>query len=205
MEKKKTIITCLVALLVFCSFTLGCASEEASEGNYVSTQPETISGEKDFSVEGYTLLETLYEDVDSDGEEERIEMYTSAVLAPDGLMRWDTGHYWMLLVRKGETVFPIINGWLQHGDMQFWVVATNKEDIKSPETTDLQRDIYVALFETNFRLFICKWNENKMAFEKEIALDPSGQQYVRHVKQHSMPDPTKIHLREEEEPTGAAQ
>lgn len=53
-----------------------------------------------------TLLERMYFDVLNDGRDESIELYTSAKRCPDGLMGWDTGQRWLLLVRNEEKSGP---------------------------------------------------------------------------------------------------
>lgn len=111
---------------------------------------EPVQATENFSTDGLTLLERMNDDTDSDGDKESIEVYTSAQIARDGQMGWDTGHQWVLLVRKGEEVFPLFNDYVQHGGLQFWLASFNQDKIEGPESTDLQRKIYHAIIITGY-------------------------------------------------------
>lgn len=100
---------------------------------------ETIQAvaEGTITTENLTLLERMYEDVDSDGKDESIELYTSAQRGPDGFMEWDDGQRWLLLVRKEGEIFPLFNDYVQLGQIEFWIGIFNKSRIISPDTVDL--------------------------------------------------------------------
>jgi len=112
-RKHAIILILLGAFLITCIAT-GCSSEK---------NMESVQATENFSTDGLTLLERMNDDTDSDGDKESIEVYTSAQIARDGQMGWDTGHQWVLLLRKGEEVFPLFDDYVQHGGLQFWLAA----------------------------------------------------------------------------------
>jgi hypothetical protein len=153
------------------------------------TKPLALLDQND----GLTLLERTYEDTDSDGDKESIELYTSAQIAPDGQMGWDTGHKWVLLVRKGKEVFTLFDEYVQYGELQFWIASFNKNNIGSPASVNLQRQIY-ATVTTNvgFKLLNYYWDAQNHCYQEEIVLDPPDQWAMRHSNKYNIPDPAKI-------------
>src|SRR5690554_4961042 len=161
--KHSIILMILVVFLITClaSLATGCSSEK---------NMKSVQATENFTTDGLTLLERMNDDTDSDGDKESIELYTSAQIARDGQMGWDTGHQWVLLVRKGEEVFPLFDDYVQHGGLQFWIASFNQDKIESPESTDLQRKIYVTITTgVNFKLVNYYWDEQNHCYQKEVA------------------------------------
>lgn len=136
---------------------------------------ETIQAVEAIATENLTLLERVYEDVDSDGKDESVELYTSAQRGPDGLMGWDDGQRWLLLVRKEGKIFPLFNDYVQRGQIEFWIGIFNKSRIISPDTGDLERHIYV-MHTSNIQLADYYWKNR--CFNKKIVFD-SNVSYAR--------------------------
>lgn len=161
--------------------------------NAKETNVESIQSTENFALQGLTLLERKYADADSDGNDESIELYTSAEIAPDGQMGWDTGHQWVLLVRKGEEIFPLFDDWVQHGELEFWVVNFNKNKISGPESMDLEKHIYVMnSTSVSIKLFDYYWDERSLSFKKEVAFDPPDQWDVTRSNKYDFYDPFRI-------------
>ena len=114
-NKKQSIILIILGVFLITWLATGCSSEK----NMLEKNMESVQAMENFSTDGLTLLERTYDDTDSDGDKESIEVYTSAQIARDGQMGWDTGHQWVLLVRKGEEVFPLFDDYVQHGNCNF--------------------------------------------------------------------------------------
>src|SRR5690554_3598743 len=166
-ERKHSIALIILGFFLITCLTTGCSSEENISNNNI----ESIQSMENFSTDGLTLLERTYDDTDCDGDKESIEVFTSAQIAPDGQMGWDTGHQWVLLVRKGEEVFPLYNDYVQHGEIQFWISSFNQDSIESPESTYLQRKIYVAITTSvDFKIVDYYWDEQNYCYKKEVAL-----------------------------------
>lgn len=140
---------------------------------------ETIqaAAEGIITTKNLTLLERVYEDVDSDGKDESVELYTSAQRGPDGLMGWDDGQRWLLLVRKEGKIFPLFNDYVQRGQIEFWIGFFNKSRITSTDAGDLERHIYV-MHTSNIQLADYYWDQKNRCFNKKIVFD-SNVSYAR--------------------------
>lgn len=183
MRKYSTLLIILGFILITC-LAMGCSSEK---------NMESIQSTKNFSTDERTLLERTYDDTDSDGDKESIELYTSAEIARDGRIGWDTGHQWVLLVRKGEEVFPLFDDYVQHGELQFWIASFNQDKIESPESTDLQKKIYLMVTtDVSFKLLDYYWDEQNHCYKEEVVLNPPDQWIMRHSNKYNIPDPAKI-------------
>lgn len=154
---------------------------------------DQIQKVKNFTTNGLTLLERVHSDLDSDSSKESVELYTSAEIASDGRMGWDTGHQWVLLVRKDEDTFPLFNDYVQYGEVQFWIISSNNNNIVGPESVDLERQIYVTVTtDMDMRLISYSWDENSLSYKKEVLLNPPNQWGVIHSNKHSIPAPSRI-------------
>jgi hypothetical protein len=188
-NKKQSIILIILGVFLITWLATGCSSEK----NMLEKNMESVQAMENFSTDGLTLLERTYDDTDSDGDKESIEVYTSAQIARDGQMGWDTGHQWVLLVRKGEEVFPLFDDYVQHGELQFWIAGFNQDKIESPESTDLQRQIYVTVTTgVGFKLLDYYWDEQNHCYQKEVVLNPPDQWIMRHSNKYNIPDLAKI-------------
>lgn len=134
---------------------------------------------------GLTLLERMYFDVLNDGQDESIELYTSAKRCPDGLMGWDTGQRWLLLVRNEETIYPLFDNWVQHGQLEFSVVALNQSQVVNPESADLETHVYVMQNGQSINLFDYYWDKQNGYFKKETIFNPPHQWYGKSSSKYS--------------------
>lgn len=176
-SRKHFIIVIIIVMIV----AIGCKSKE---------NVESIHFIDNFNTDSLTLLERIYEDIDGDGDDESIELYTSAKIAPDGMMGWDTGHHWTLLVRTGEKIFPVFDDWIQHGELQFWIVTFNENNSKN---TNSRSKIYAMITTSyGFEILSYYWDERSLSYKKEFAINPNNQWFVRHSYKYTMPDLTRI-------------
>lgn len=184
MNRKYSILFIFLGVLIITFLITGCSSKDSFE---------SVQSMENFPTDGLTLLERTYDDTDSDGNKESIELYTSAQMARDGQMGWDSGHQWVLLVRKGEDVFPLFDDYVQYGELQFWIASFNQDKIESPESTDLQRKIYVTVTTSvGFKLVDYYWDEQNHFYQKEDVFNPPDQWSMRHSNKYNIPDPAKI-------------
>jgi hypothetical protein len=173
-----------------CFFTI-CFFVGCKPGNAVAE----ISPDGSFSADDATLLERIYVDMDSDGYDECIELYTSAQIASDGQMGWDTGHEWSLLVKKEDMgIFPVIDEWIQYGELQFWVVGFRQENIDNFANKYTETCIYASITsDSNFELLCIYWDNQSSSFKKESVFNPSNQWIVLHSNKYSTPDPSYVY------------
>lgn len=175
----------LIALMISL-FGAGCGPTKSTE---------SITATDSVAIDGFTLLERTYADIDNDGANESVELYTSAEKMADGRMGWDTGHQWVLLVRKGEEIFPLFDDRLQYGEVQYWVVSFNNDNIESPKTTDLETRIYASISTGyDFRLFDYYWDKQNHSYKKETIFNPPHQWNARHSNKYNIPDPDSIEV-----------
>lgn len=76
-------------------------------------------------VEGYTILDSYNYDVDGDGEEEAIALYTTAQRDNSGEIMWDDGQLWILVVHDSDKDYELYNNYLQLGSLQFYAFTSN--------------------------------------------------------------------------------
>ena len=87
----------ILFLLLF-SLLVGCQQSDAGS----HTGSVQITPTDQIHVESMTLLEQVEYTLVPDAEHASVELYTSALIADDGQMGWDSGDQWMLIVRHGE-------------------------------------------------------------------------------------------------------
>ena len=122
---KKYIIT----LLTLSMFLLtGCNNKPQTEEPVTSplnditesteeAKPEKIKHEpvKDFSFEGWNGVGGLTYDFDSDGEDDELQIYSSAWFTPDEEPQLDDGANWMITVTTKNGVYKLFEDYIQSG------------------------------------------------------------------------------------------
>lgn len=80
-----------------------------------------------------TVLNSFEVDLDGDGVNEKIELYTSAERDDDGEMMWDDGQLFLLMVSKGDAIYPLLNEYVQLGQVHFnvWYDVENRPVINT--------------------------------------------------------------------------
>jgi hypothetical protein len=68
-----------------------------------------------------TLLDTASVNVDGDSTAERVELYAD-VAREAGRLQWDDGQRWLLVVRKGEETFTLLDEFVQLGTVGFTAI-----------------------------------------------------------------------------------
>ncbi len=81
------------------------------------------------SEEAY-LAEQTPLDIDGNHENEIVEMYvTPSPVQPNGELVWDDSHFWQLLVKDGDNVYPLFNDHSQFGLLKFWTYSGESPSI----------------------------------------------------------------------------
>jgi hypothetical protein len=81
-------------------------------------------------VEMVTKLSDFTLDLDEDGLEEKIQLYTTAGRAEDGSMAWDDGQNWLLLIEDGDNYYPLFQKYVQLGTVYFNIWYDEKKTPK---------------------------------------------------------------------------
>ena len=69
-----------------------------------------------------TMVDNAAIDLDLDGAAERVELYAAVQRDDRGRLMWDDGQRWALIVRDGDAVYPLFDGFVQLGKVTFWLV-----------------------------------------------------------------------------------
>ena len=167
---KRTKYVLLIGLVVLLTVTLFTIINQTQKKDF-----ETIQFASDIHTENLTLLDTMDVDADNDGQDERIELFTSAKREESGKMGWDDGQRWLLLVNDEEKKFPLFDDYVQNGQLEFWVSVINKFEKSPPLDTDLEKHIYVLHTGNGFQLYGYLWNKQDLCYQQEMIFNPDNQ------------------------------
>ncbi|MEG0773845.1 hypothetical protein [Clostridium sp.] len=119
-------ISCILLIgFIFMTFN-GCqnsgqASMPSQSVNKVENRLVEAVPDESMDTKSMTKLDEFSYDMDLDGSEERIELYTTAGRDGKGEMVWDDGQNWLLVVRDGKKVYPLLSEYVQLGSVYFTV------------------------------------------------------------------------------------
>ncbi len=89
-------------------------------------EPEIIKATGSSAEPGtWTLLDSYSYDLDKDGTDEAVNLYTSSLKDEKGNMMWDDGQYFLLEMVDGGIAFELFNEYVQIGRVYF---AVNDDD-----------------------------------------------------------------------------
>ncbi len=172
-----------VLAVAFMMTLAGCRQSEA-----VASESEQILPVESFDTEHMFLLEQMEHQFEAGGEEDTIALYTSAQVASDGQMGWDTGDQWTLLLRQETRSCVRYDEYVQYGEVQFWVSCLNPEEIPGLESTDLEQHIYVMVTtDVGFTLYDYRWDAENACFWKSVAFQPDHPWITQHSNKYSVP------------------
>ncbi|HOA79721.1 MAG TPA: hypothetical protein PKK61_01470 [Defluviitaleaceae bacterium] len=80
-----------------------------------------------YITEDGTKLREYSIDLDSDGEEEKIQLYTSTARDESGELLWDDNQNWLLLIEDGNEYYPLFESPVQLGMVYFNVFYDSNE------------------------------------------------------------------------------
>lgn len=161
----------ILFLLLF-SLLVGCQQSDA--GSHAGSVQITPTDQ--IHVESMTLLEQVEYTLVPDAEHASVELYTSALIADDGQMGWDSGDQWTLLVRQGEQEFLLYDEYVQYGEVQFWISSLNTNGTESPNIEDLDHHVYVMVTTgVGFTMYDYVWDGDEGNFQKSVLLNPENQ------------------------------
>lgn len=124
----------------------------------------------------------------TDGEKAAIELYTSAQVASDGQMGWDSGDQWTLLVQQENLFFVLYDEYVQYGEVQFWASNHNPNEVDRPKPADLESHIYVMVTtDVGFTVYDYVWDAENTCFWKSVSLHPDNQWSTQHSNKYTFP------------------
>lgn len=179
---RRGFFTVLLAGLIL--IAVGCGQL----GNSAPSDTEQILPVESFDTENLFLLERMEHAFKADCEEASIALYTSAQVASDGQMGWDTGDQWTLLAQQAGQPFVLFDEYVQYGEVQFWVSDLNPDEVESPESADLEHHIYVMVTtDVGFTLYDYVWDAENICFWKTVSLQPEHQWSTQHSNKYTFP------------------
>lgn len=121
-------------LLLICFMLINlvaCQNKEkvSKTSNAVNKAEDKLIGavsSESIDTKSMTKLNEFTYDLDSDGSEEKIELYTAAGRDGNGEMMWNDGQNWLLMVRDGEKAYPVLSEYVQLGSVYF-SISNNPE------------------------------------------------------------------------------
>jgi len=87
--------------------------QEKRDGRYI--------GARDIEQYPESLYKEEIVDLDGDGEKEEIELHVNAYKFGEA-WGWSDGHNWLLVVKDGDKTYPLFDGWVQLGLMNFAIL-----------------------------------------------------------------------------------
>lgn len=171
----------LVGLILIAA---GCGQS----GNSAVSESKQILPTESFETENLSLLERMEYTFDTACKEAAVELYTSAQVAADGQMGWDTGDQWNLLVQQEHASFVLYDEYVQYGEVQFWISYLNPEEIPGLEPEDLEQHIYVMVTTGGgFTMYDYLWDAENTCFWKSVSLQLDHQWITQHSNKYSFP------------------
>jgi|GEM_PF-1674867 len=136
----------LGVLLIGASLVAGCGQTGAKPGPSEPGPAAPLPNKPEFSyvekvsadpkgAEGWTELAAYEGDLDGDGQDEQLLLYTSAERDSKGNIMWDDGQKWLLSVEDGSGFYPLFHEYVQLGSVYFNVAGFENSPI--PKVTVL--------------------------------------------------------------------
>ena len=188
---KKPAVWVVLAAILACIGLAAVLLTNPPQDQAEDSEREQICPVEAFDTEHLFLLESLEHRFAADGEASVIALYTSAQVATDGLMGWDSGDQWTLLVQQENESFVLYDEYVQYGEVQFWVSDLNPDEVDSPGPTDLEPHIYVMVTtDIGFTMYDCVWDAEHACFWKSVSLYPDNQWNTEHSNKYTFPAPS---------------
>ncbi|MBU7008848.1 hypothetical protein [Phosphitispora fastidiosa] len=154
-------------IFVGCSNTQSAGQnqiESPSNSNDQQTEEDFIyAAEIKDTVDSLTLLDDSKIDIDQDGREESVELYTAAAKDPKGQIAWDDGQRWLLRVTYGDSEFILFDDYVQLGDLNYWLYTSEQNTVHITTIQNCDADF---LFSDNV------FDKEKKRFERKVVFRP---------------------------------
>lgn len=78
-------------------------------------------------LEGFNLVQSVEWDINKNGEEDKISLYTTAEIDSKGDIMLDDGQEWALIVSTDKGEFELFNDYIQIGSLDFYVFEIDQD------------------------------------------------------------------------------
>lgn len=124
----------ILIITVACLILIGCQNSKPT-----SPQPENKNETRlikavpreSIETKNMTKLDEFPYDLDLDGSEEKVELFTAAERNENGEIVWDDGQNWLLVVWDGEKAYPILSQYVQLGSVYFTVSNNGMDEVSN--------------------------------------------------------------------------
>lgn len=123
-----------------------------------------ISKSEKFDTDNLTLIDGLIVDINNNGEDETISMYTRAEKDSNGEIMWDDGQDWIILVEGKDNDYILFNEYVQLGTIQLFVYT-------------IEDDFYITTVHSgtaNLKITEYKFNSETEEFEASVPFTTRG-------------------------------
>lgn len=161
----------IISLEVF----IGCANTKNAHQNHVEPAINAIDQQtetkKDFiyaterknTKDTLTLLDHTNIDMDKNGQEESIELYTAAQKDSTGEIAWDDGQRWLLTVIDGNNEYILFDNYVQLGNLNYWVYTSDQNTVHITTIQNCNAEFIVTDY---------IFDSNKKRFERSVPFRP---------------------------------
>lgn len=112
-----------------------------------------------------TLLDHTNVDMNKDGQEESIKLYTAAGKDSKGEIAWDDGQRWLLTVIDGNTEYILFDNYVQLGDLNYWVYTSEQNAVHITTVQNCSASFIVTDY---------IFDSKKKRFERNVLVNPSN-------------------------------
>ena len=181
--------TLLLLVLILSFILVGCHQQESSIPVQSEKVEKSVENEKievenqkvikivqeDPSVDISTKLSEFSIDIDEDGVAEKIVLYTSAERDTEGVMMWDDGQQWLLVVEKDTEYYTLFKGYIQLGQgyCEVYYDVSNTLNIDFIISTSMGIKITTFIYDKEQSVFIEKASYNSVEQNKIFSTIPS--------------------------------
>jgi hypothetical protein len=125
----------MIISILFISF--GCSpgqkpvepniTEDIIDNENVEEKPKStvIEPTNKVNTDGLSLLDSYEFDIDGNGNNEIISLYTTAEKDANGEIIWDDGQNWKLLVEGGDKDYILFDDYVQLGSIKFYAYTSH--------------------------------------------------------------------------------
>lgn len=138
--------------------------DEASKEKVIITKSDK------FDTSDLTLLDAYFIDIDGDGIDEKISMYTAAEKDSNGEIMWDDGQDWLLSIEGEDYDYVLFNDYIQIGSMQYFVYV-------------IEDNVYISTISSstaNLEMIEYKFNKETKEFEGNTKFTTQGNVIMLH-------------------------
>lgn len=123
------------------------------------------AGETSKIGENWSKIGAYGYDIDSDGIEENIHLYTSAQTDKKGNIIWDDGHEWVLEVTDGIETFTLFDEYVKLGNVYFEV-----SDYYDADGNEIPTIVLIKSSSASFSVTKYTFNSEKNVFVEDVVL-----------------------------------